>query len=884
MRTSTVARLSRTGLSLSISTLLMSGTALAQSASNDASGGISSSAAATSAPKQLDQVVVRGEYIPEPMLQTSEVASFVTREDMERTGDSSAAVALTRVTGLSLSRGKYVYVRGLGERYSSALFNGSPLPSPEPMQRVVPLDLFPSDVLASVTVQKTYSADYPGEFGGGVIDLQSMTVPEKPFFSLTLGGGANSVSTGEKGLTYYGSGDDEWGVDDGTRKQPGALRDAIASGRRVDLGNFSREDIRRIGRSMNNANLYVLQERDSIAPDVNVGGSAGYGLEIGEAKLGILAVASYDNEWRTRTGKQQDGIFVGDSVEFNSNYDFATTRNNVRTNGMLGLGWEYGRHKIGWTTLYVHDALKVARSRAGRDELAGFDVRDDNTEWYERQLINNQLLGSHAFGEYDDLKVEWRAAVANASRDVPYETGIRYELLDGYWAHDASRVQNYTRFSKVDDTVASGGVDVTWRLPMERDLTVKGGLAYLDNDRTAWSREFRFLALDGPLPFLNQYQRVDYLLSDYNLSNDLLRLRETTGSFGAAAYDATLKVKAAYLQMEGEIVPTLRATVGVRYEDATQAVHPYDIFSGTRQDSVAPLENSYALPSATVTWNFADNQQLRFGASKTIARPQFREMAPQQYLDPDIDRQFFGNPFLVDSELVNLDARYEWFFEPGQYVTVGAFYKDIDKPIEAIVNDAPGGGIVQSFINAPKATLYGVELEAKKYLDLPIAADWWGDKRLFVSGNYTRAKSEVSASASDTVQPFGFSAPVQANLFIRDGSALQGQSDDIANLQIGVESQSTNSQATLIANYVGERISARGRPGQPDYVDKPGTSLDLVIRKGLVWSGDTLSVNFAARNLLKTRYQEFQKVGSNRVDLYSYQPGISYDISVTARF
>lgn len=157
MRTSAVARLSRTGLSLSISTLLFSGAALAQSTTTeaDSSSGTSSTTSTTnSAPKQLDQVVVRGEYIPEPMLQTSEVASFITREDMERTGDSSAAVALTRVTGLSLSRGKYVYVRGLGERYSSALFNGSPLPSPEPMQRVVPLDLFPSDVLASVTVQK----------------------------------------------------------------------------------------------------------------------------------------------------------------------------------------------------------------------------------------------------------------------------------------------------------------------------------------------------------------------------------------------------------------------------------------------------------------------------------------------------------------------------------------------------------------------------------------------------------------------------------------------------------------------------------------------------------------------------------------------------------
>ena len=155
---------------------------------------------------------------------------------------------------------------------------------------------------------------------------------------------------------------------------------------------------------------------------------------------------------------------------------------------------------------------------------------------------------------------------------------------------------------------------------------------------------------------------------------------------------------------------------------------------------------------------------------------------------------------------------------------------------------------------------------------------------MFVSGNYTRTKSEVSASDGDTVQPFGFAAPVQATLFVRDGSTLQGQSDDIANLQIGVESESTNSQATLIANYVGERISARGRPGQPDYIDKPGTQLDLVIKKGLVWSGNKLSLNFAARNLLKTKYQEYQSRGGNRVDLYEYQPGITYDISVTARF
>jgi len=866
----------RRHLSLAIAALLAPCTALAQQAAEDAT---------SQDAVQLDAIQVRGEYIPEPMLQTSEVASFVTREDFERTGDSDAAAALTRVTGLSLVRGKFVYVRGLGERYSSALFNGSPLPSPEPLQRVVPLDLFPSEVLESVTVQKTYSARYPGEFGGGVIDLQSLAVPEQPFLNLSVGTGGNSVTTFEKGLTYFGSDDDFWGYDDGTRKVPRELADAMATGQRVDLGNFAREDIRRIGRSLQNANIRVLQEKDSIDPDLSFGGSAGWSADMGnDARLGFIAVGGFDNEWRTRFGVQQDPVFVGDAVQYNSSYDFLSTTNNAKVNVLLGAGWESPRHRVALTSLYVHDTLKETRSRAGADNLAGFDVRDDYTEWFERELINNQVSGSHSFGEYDDLKIEWRGAVARATRDAPYETSIRYENIDGYWSHDASRVQNYMRFSNVEDEVASGGIDVTWRLPVEHDITVSGGVAYSDNDRNAENREFRFLALDGPLPHYNRYQRVDYLFSDYNLSNDLLRLREVTGNSGDAAYDATLKVKAGYLQAEGEISPLVRATVGVRYEDATQAVHTYNIFSGERQGGAEPLRNSYVLPAATLTWNFSDNQQIRFGASKTIARPQFRELSPLQYMDPDNDRIFYGNPYLVDSELVNLDARYEWFFGSGEYLTVGAFYKDIDRPIESNVNDAPGGGILQSFLNAPSATLFGFEAEVKKYLDLPVRASWWGDKRLYLAANYTWSDSEVKVKDGDTVHPYGFLTPQDATLFVRDGSELQGQSNHIGNLQLGIESETSGTQATLIANYVGERVSARGRPGQPDYMENPGTSLDFVLRQEFSLGRNAMTLGFSARNLLEADFREYQQLGGNKVDVYRYQPGVSYTLSLSTSF
>src|SRR5690606_26766674 len=160
----------------------------------------------------------------------------------------------------------------------------------------------------------------------------------------------------------------------------------------------------------------------------------------------------------------------------------------------------------------------------------------------------------------------------------------------------------------------------------------------------------------------------------------------------------------------------------------------------------------YWLPAGTVTWNFYEDMQLRFGASKTIARPQFRELAPQQYLDPDSDRVFIGNPYLMDTELLNFDARYEWYFDRGQVITLGAFYKDIDRPIEAVINES-GSTVQQTYLNAPKATLYGVEVEAKKVFEPFMDGPFFGTKRWLVQANYTYSKSEVKVDPDDVVFP-----------------------------------------------------------------------------------------------------------------------------------
>lgn len=836
-----------------------------------------------SAEEPMAEVTIRGENIPDPMVRTAEISSFITAEDLQRQGDDSAAAALRRVTGLSLSQGRFVYVRGLGERYSAALLNGSPLPSPEPMQRVVPLDLFPNSVLSNVMVQKTYSAKYPGEFGGGLIDLQTLAVPDEPFLSFSSSVGSNTETTFKDAITYDGGDFDLLGYDDGSRNMPHELRDAIATGRRVDGSTFSPEELQRIGRSFTNAPMNLLQGTDRMQPDFSLGVTGGRRFETSWGSLGLIAVAGVDNDWHTRSGKQQQGIVVGGVISPRTDYDFMSTQNDAVVNALLGFGAEWGDHRLNLTNLYVHHTTKEARTRAGNDEVQGAFLRHDYTEWFERELINVQLSGQHTFGP---VQLDWRGAYATTSRDSPYEKWISYRLVEDEFLHNASSEQNYTRFGQVNDDVLSGGVDIAYTLPAEgrQDTVISAGLSWMNNERDAEQREFRFLALDNALPLNVQRERVDFLFSDVNIGPGMLTLRETTGADGAAAYDGELTVRAAYAQIDAEFVPLVRTSIGLRYEDAEQRVTPRDLFSSQPLPTAAPLENDYLLPSATLTWNFYEDMQLRFGVSRTIGRPQFRELAPQLYLDPDSDRFFIGNPYLVDTRITNLDTRYEWYFGQGEFFTAGLFYKQLDRPIEAVVNEA-GSSVQQTYLNAPEAHLYGAELEIRKYFDLPIRSEWWGGSRLFAAANYTYTKSEVNVREGDTVLPrSSLGMPRPASVYVRDGTALQGQSEHLANVQFGIENEARRTQVTLLASYTGKRISARGRPTQPDILQDPGTIVDLVVRQGFSAFDHDFTFGFEARNLFREDFEEFQEQGGGRVDVNRYDLGASLSLSLSVEF
>ncbi|PZN93128.1 MAG: TonB-dependent receptor [Alphaproteobacteria bacterium] len=898
------------GSVLLVSTMLSGGAAFAQAAPTPAPATTPATPTApTEAPEaEVDvsvpggggssEIVVIGRRIPNVIRSTREVVSVLSQADIARTGEGDIAGALQRVTGLSVVGGRFVYVRGLGERYSLALLNGLPIPSPDPLRRVVPLDLFPTSVLASSLVQKSYSVNFPGEFGGGVINLTTSAVPEKPF--LTIGGsiGGNTVTTGELGLVYQGSNTDWLGFDDGTRATPRLLKNAQQSGNLLFAApNFSVRDLQDITASLTNSPTNVIQRNYSIPVNLSGNLEAGTSFDMGDVRVGLVASAGLKNEWRTKAGLQQlsggarvltpgsDPVLVADQ-----NYRFFSTENHIVVNGLVGIGAEFGEHKVRFTNLYIHDTIKEARIQSGFDAVnVGEDIllNRNATAWFERQLFDTQAVGEFRFGQ---LSVDVRGTYANSKRFSPYERNNNYAFsaeVDDFVNDLRSPGQRSDiAFSRLNENVWAGGFDLGYKFedgPFP--IKVTAGYAYSDNKRTSTRRDYRFQSIDA-LPLGVTQQRPDFLLSDYNVYTYGIILNETSATSGAARYDAGLTVHGGYGQIEIEPVDGVQFVAGVRYEDGKQFVAPIDLFNlGDVVLTPTRIDNTYWLPAGTLTWNFAEDMQLRLSASKTVARPQFRELAPQPFFDTESDRNSFGNQFLIDSTLFNAEARYEYYFGRDQRLTVGGFYKQITNPIETIAFQV-GGSFNTTFANAPKATLYGAEAEIQKYFPLDALSDsgFLASRRILASANYTYTKSRIKVADGDTtIVPFTGQVVAASELF-RDGQRLTGQSDHIVNLQLGVQDQDSLSEQTLLLTYASQRATNRGPSGQPDLTERPGLRLDFVMRQAVDLGGFNLELKFEARNLTNTRYQEFQLLNGSRIDNNTYELGRSFTFGASVNF
>lgn len=794
-------------------------------------------------------------------------------DQISRAGDADIASALGRVTGLTVVDDQYVYVRSLGERYSSVNLNGASVPSPELTRNVLPLDLFPSTIVKTLKVQKAFSPDLPATFGGGNVNIRTKGMPEDVVFDVSIGTGWNTVNN-DDGI-FYSGGDIDNGVPPElsraiTLYQGNVTTNQIAQSM-VGQGQSISPEVRAEAQQINRDLMLSLNRDVEITPqslDPDYGGKLSLGNSwyvSDDWRIGALANVSYDHEWRNKNQKKKG---IGNPDEVNS--DVQRTSEETRTLAAVSGGVSFQEmHTIEASGFYITDVEDRAAISRGFDannrESDGSQVLDYQTRYEERRLTIGQITGDHSFefdltDAIDELGVDWYYSDSRAETAIPNEVNIKASnLIDTDTGEVTNtRLQSTTNmasfgFLQLEDNVTSYGYDV--ELPInfgDTLLTFTGGYDYSDKTRAYYGYT---AAINAPGVSNDALEGTPgYVLGDDNLSNLDYNFDLTMDpGLGKESYIAAQKTDAAYGMFDLNIDYTWRLTGGVRYEDFRQAVLPVDLLDYTGQsivelnDDLEENPENYVVkddgwyPSLALTFmnqGFmgADDFQVRASLAQTVVRPDLREVSDVQYLDPELDVRVVGNPNLDFSELDHFDLRTEWFYPGGDNFTVSFFYKDIVNPIEQARQPGSDDDILLTYYNAESGEIYGLEFEGLK----DIGAGF------FVSGNLTLSDSEIVSPEGQ-----GFTNTVRR---------MTGQSEYVMNAQLGFDSDDGMHTASLLYNVFGDRVYyAAVLDGHDDAFEQPYHSVDFVYT---FYPTETLSMKLKLSNILD-QDREFEQVNSD---------------------
>ncbi|GAB2919196.1 TonB-dependent receptor [Rheinheimera gaetbuli] len=812
------------------------------------------------------------------------VAELLGMEQISRAGDSNAATALRRVTGLTLVKDKFIYVRGLGERYSSTLLNGAMVPSPDPTRNVIPLDMFPAGIIESLVVQKAYSPELPAAFGGGNVNIRTAAIPLQTTFNLSVGTGYNSLNS-DDGFEYAGGGDDWRGKDDGSRAISAQLAAAQAQYGVLTpiniaeaLGGITGPNLAQaetIVRELGTAfNRDIDVSRTSVKPDFD--GSVSFGSRFDIAKnvvFGVMTGLSYDRSTQNIDEQERYYSVSGDSLTPLNRYDdIKGTEHQVKLSGMLNFGLELGvDHRLETSTIYLRDTKDEIKIKNGDSIETINETNRFNTDtsilYEERSMLSNQLRGKHNFPYLMDLAVDWQYTDAKARRYAPGEVEYRYlneTQADGSVFSFLRRNQNAVNYSFSDMKDKTENLSWNAKLPLtlgKAEMTFSGGYSYFERSRDANTDRFNFDTVGYSLQQLSG--SFSEIFSDSNILNPDNRFKISNVTTQADDYLAAQMIDAGYAALELNYDYKFRLNLGVRYEDFKQVSLPLGAdgnVSGEVTDSVLLEDGFY--PALSLTWFVNDDLQARFGYSKTVVRPDLREVTPVLYVDPLTDFKVTGFAGLKSTDISSADVRLEWYYDNSNY-SVGLFYKDLENPIEAIELSGSDGNLLMSFRNAESGKVYGAEAEFLQQLDM-----FGGDfgKRadnFFLAGNLTVSESEIS------IQRFP-----GANLTNLERS-LSGHSKYVANLQLGFDSDNDKHNATLTFNVFGKRIAFAGVNDKDDAFEQPFNSLDFTYSYSPM---ESMTLKLGLKNLLDEDVEILQQgeVLQKRVEGQSYSASFSY--------
>ena len=852
------------------------------------------------ADNRIESMVVLGQFIPGDKRITSEVANMLDYEELALLADTDVGGALARVTGLSLVGDKYVYVRGLGERYSSTLLDGTRMSSPVPFQKTVPLDIVPTSIVRNLLVQKTYSPDLPGDFSGGAVMIRTRPTPERSYVSAKVSFGGNSEATGRPGLTYRGGLADNWGFDDGTRLAPTNIQ-AMTS---EEFEATPWPESAALGASF--YNFWDVYRKSELKPHMTGDGELGLRYETGNGMgFGLLAAGKYGNRWHNRSKDFRRYEFTG--VDGGStqtvDYEQFTTRQTIDWSGFLNLGMEFqDGHSLQLSHVSLaqtDDETQRSRGLSSEDDVTdGTRVASYRLQWTENLIRSTMLSGEHYFniGGIDQLSVIWRLSEGSASRDAPDTRTYTYaengrgldeavtpsrqaagDLRDVFQAPD--RV-----FATLDDDIGEYGVDV--EIPFyvgDREIAVKvGGSAYERERRQSRSRFFRFdIASRAPahIALMTPWQ----LFGLDNWGRGYLDVRDfsagaanASGIFPAA--DSGEETVSYYAGIDVQVTPRIRAAAGVRQEHTTLFADAYGGNTVPDTDNAVSRDYRDTLPAASLTFEFVNDMQLRLAYSRTLNRPSLLEITGTTIRNPEDSNLYRGNVFLAPASVDNWDARWEWYFGAEDSLSAGAFGKTFENPIE--IGKVQAQNDIYTWFNGEEAELQGLEVEMRKALPLGTWFGWSAAWDGFVlNANLSLIDSSVTLfGADETAADVPVTGSRQIARLYANERRLTGQSDVLGNLILAYSDYDRGIESSLAYNYTGERIVLVGAENAPDIVEDARGQLDFLVRYLFELFDTPLELEFKARNLLDDDVL-WQQGGL----LYErYDMGVSYSLSLKA--
>ena len=753
------------------------------------------------------------------------IVSSVTQEQISKSPDGDAAKAIQRVSGVTVQDGRSVFVRGLGERYTVTNLNGARLPSPEPEKRYVPLDLFPSNLLQSVNVSKTFTPDLSGDFSGASVDIRTREYPAKRTFAFSSSIGLNDAVTGRDIVSAPTVGTEWRGAGGSERRLPSSLASSGAVG---NLG--SREAINGAINELRNAWTPV---NTTALPNGSFNASVGGQDPVLGLRIGYLASFTYSNSIDIRQDDYQANPIQRDGrPEVLESWTGQGSSQNTTWGGLFNLSTMLGsRSLISLNNTYTRSSDNDARRTSGQAFAFGLaNVERMTLRFVERAIRSTQLKGEHALTARQEF--DWTVSTSGVTRKEPDRSDLVYAQFSGAgefaWSDGNPDVARRTFGDLQEDNMFYAA---NYKLSLGSSAyapSVKIGGAYRSTDRAAFNRQFSIISTT--VPTADRTRRAEELFDG----------RFTTGSdnvfniLNAAedgVYDASERLAAGYLMTEVPIGHRFRLIAGARVEDADILVRTA---LGNTNTFDSRLKNLDVLPAVVLNVQIGNRSQLRFSASQTLARPEYRELSPVQYLEVVGGQITRGNGDLVRSLIQNYDIKFESFLASGELFSVGVFAKNFDRPIERI-DLATGGQPFVSFFNAKAATNVGVEFEVRKAL-----------------GTFTPALNPYSVFSNVTLMKSDIVVGGDASANTNANRAMMGQAPWVTNLGLSRTGLKVGSSATLLYSAVGPRIHSAGTIPFPDVIEATRHMVDFSFSLPI---GERWGWKIDARNLLDAPYR-----------------------------